>query len=80
MIIFDIFLINIIFFKFKQDSSNPDSLANMITVAYHLDRPAESITRLISQLRSKAPDHPLLTGLSNFEHAYDRMTAQLSSK
>lgn len=52
----------------------------MITVAYHLDRPTEAITRLINQLRSKSPDHPLLAGLNNFEHAYDRMTAQLSSK
>jgi hypothetical protein len=40
----------LIFPSLLQDSSNPDSLANMITVSYHLERPAEVINRMIRSL------------------------------
>eukprot|EP00602_Paraphysomonas_sp_CaronLab_P006060 CAMPEP_0185018718 /NCGR_PEP_ID=MMETSP1103-20130426/1390_1 /TAXON_ID=36769 /ORGANISM="Paraphysomonas bandaiensis, Strain Caron Lab Isolate" /LENGTH=300 /DNA_ID=CAMNT_0027548655 /DNA_START=60 /DNA_END=962 /DNA_ORIENTATION=- len=62
----------------NKDPSNADCLANIITVSYHLDKPPEVIARFVSQLRNKAPEHPLLQGLTNFESAYDRVTAQLA--
>lgn len=62
-----------------KDSTNADALSNMIAVSYHLGKSSEVIARLVSQLRKSAPDHPQLVGLTNFEGAYDRMTAQLSA-
>ena len=47
--------------------SDPDTLANLITVTQHLDKAPEISTRLLAQLKAKAPGHPLVTSLSVFE-------------
>jgi coatomer protein complex subunit epsilon len=62
-----------------KDASNPDTLANIIVVSQHLAKSSEVVSRYISQLRKSCPQHPMLVGLANFDSAYDRMTAQLSS-
>lgn len=62
----------------NKDASDPDTLANIITVSYHLDKPQEVINRYLSQLRTKAPSHPLIVSLGHFESAYDRVSESLS--
>eukprot|EP00981_Chlorochromonas_danica_P007863 scaffold1885_cov161-Ochromonas_danica.AAC.6 len=58
--------------------ADPDSLANLITVSYHLQRPQEVINRYLSQLRAKAPKHDLVTSLETFERAFDRAATALA--
>jgi coatomer protein complex subunit epsilon len=57
--------------------SDPDSLANLIAVSQHLERSPEVVNRYISQLKTKAPNHALLTSLATFESAFDRVSASL---
>jgi hypothetical protein len=80
---------------------DPDTLANLVCVSQHLDRPPEIVKRFIrcdyysgpiyyylaqqlhklfscSQLKTKAPTHPMITALGTFEGAYDRISATLS--
>lgn len=52
--------------------ADPDALANLIAVAYHLQRAPEVINRYVSQLRAKAPHHDLISSLGGFERAFDR--------
>jgi coatomer subunit epsilon len=52
--------------------NDPDTLANLVTVSHHLKKGDDIIARLLSQLQLKAPDHPLLVTMSNFNSAFDR--------
>jgi coatomer protein complex subunit epsilon len=58
--------------------SDPDTLANIITVSLHLQRSPDVINRYLSQLKAKAPTHALVTSLSMFEGAFDRVAATLA--
>lgn len=59
--------------------SDPDALANLIAVSQHLSRSSEVINRLISQLRAKDPNHPMVIALGNFESSFDRVSATLNA-
>lgn len=58
--------------------SDPDTLANIITVSYHLQRSNDVINRYLNQLKSKAPNHALVTSLATFHGAFDRVAATLN--
>ncbi|KAJ1430982.1 vesicle coat complex COPI, epsilon subunit [Ochromonadaceae sp. CCMP2298] len=58
--------------------SDPDTLANIITVSFHLQRSQDVINRYLSQLKAKAPNHALVTSLAMFEGAFDRVAASLA--
>jgi len=60
--------------------SDPDTLANLITVSHHLQRPQNVINRYLSQLKTKAPNHELVTLMASFESAFDRTATNLSVK
>jgi len=58
--------------------SDPDTLANLIAVSYHLQRSPNVINRYMSQLKSKDPNHELLGLMATFESAFDRTANSLS--
>jgi len=64
----------------NKSPSDPDSLANLITVSYHLQRPQNVINRYVSQLKAKAPQHELVTLMANFDSAFDRVATNLSAQ
>lgn len=55
--------------------SDPDSLANLVVVQQHLQRPVELVNRTLSQLALRAPNHPLVTTLNTFDGAFERLSA-----
>jgi hypothetical protein len=59
----------------SKSPADPDSLANLIVVQQHLQRPIELVNRTLSQLSLKAPNHPLVTSLHTFDNAFDRVAA-----
>eukprot|EP01040_Poterioochromonas_malhamensis_P015033 gene15033-16749_t len=61
-----------------KNNGDADSLANIIIVSQHLHRSEEVINRYFSQLRLKAPNHPLITSLDNFSAAFDRVAATIN--
>jgi hypothetical protein len=69
--------INLCIYVYIQAPSDPDSLANLIAVSQHLERTPEVVNRYLSQLKTKAPNHALLTSLATFEGAFDRVSASL---
>lgn len=60
-----------------KNTSDADTLANLIVVSQHLDRPQEVINRYLNQLRAKAPWHDLVQSLDNFNQSFDRVAASL---
>jgi len=58
--------------------SDPDSLANLIVVAHHLQRSPDVIGRYLSQLEAKAPSHSLVQAVAVQESAFDRVAATLA--
>ncbi|VDP65707.1 unnamed protein product [Schistosoma mattheei] len=54
------------------DGNNPDTIVNMIVVYHHLGKPAETINRLISQLRDCCKDHPFLVDYVEKEDEFTR--------
>lgn len=58
--------------------SDPDTLANLICVCQHLGRETSIVSRYMSQLKSKAPDHALVTSVNTFTGAFDRVSAGLA--
>lgn len=59
----------------SKSPSDADSLANLVVVQQHLQRPVELVNRTLSQLSLKAPNHPLVTALHTFDGAFDRLSA-----
>eukprot|EP01038_Epipyxis_sp_PR26KG_P008293 gene8293-11223_t len=57
---------------------DPDTLANLIIAGYQLQRPPEVINRYLSQLKAKAPNHPLVLSTITFQGAFERVAATLS--
>lgn len=57
---------------------DPDSLANLICVSQHLDKPPEVVNRYVAQLQTKSPGHPLIVSLGLFDGAFDRVAASLA--
>jgi coatomer protein complex subunit epsilon len=58
--------------------NDADTLANMIVVSQHLQRPPDVVARYINQLRSRSPNHPLLVSLAAFEASFDKVASSLS--
>lgn len=58
--------------------SDPDSLANLISVAYHLQRSPDVINRYLSQLKSKAPTHNFVTAIGAYEASFDRVASSIA--
>jgi tetratricopeptide (TPR) repeat protein len=58
--------------------ADPDTLANLICVCQHLGRAPEIVSRYLSQLKSKAPNHQLISSISTFEGAFERVAAGLA--
>ena len=58
--------------------ADPDTLANLVCVCQHLGRSSEIVNRYLSQLKTKAPGHLLVTSMNTFEGAFDRVSATLS--
>jgi Flp pilus assembly protein TadD len=56
-------------------SAETESLANLIVVQQHLQRPVELVNRTIAQLRTKCKGHPLLQALATFEGSFERLAA-----
>ncbi|CAH8627487.1 unnamed protein product [Dicrocoelium dendriticum] len=54
------------------DSSNSDSIVNMIVVSHHLGKPVETINRLTSQLKESNKTHPFLTDLAEKDAEFSR--------
>eukprot|EP01034_Spumella_vulgaris_P023987 gene23987-30274_t len=59
--------------------ADPDSLANLIVVSYHLQRAENVVNRYMSQLKSKAPNHALVNQVATFEGAFDRVADQMAA-
>jgi len=57
--------------------SDPDTLANLISVSYHLQRPQNVVNRYLSQLKTKSPNHEMVSLMANFESAFDRTATAL---
>lgn len=60
-----------------KNTSDADTIANLIIVSHHLDRPQEVINRYMNQLRAKAPWHDLVSSVDNFNQSFDRVAATL---
>jgi coatomer protein complex subunit epsilon len=60
-----------------KNTSDADTLANLIIVSHHLDRPQEVINRYMNQLRAKAPWHDLISSVDSFNQSFDRVAATL---
>jgi len=63
----------------SKNQSDADTLANIIVVSQHLQRPAEVVTRYLNQLRASSPSHALVSSLATFEGAFDRVAATLKA-
>jgi len=57
--------------------NDADTLANLITVSYHMQQPGDVINRYMSQLKSKHPNHALALSIGTFDSAFDRVASAL---
>uniref|UniRef100_A0A7S2F9R0 Coatomer subunit epsilon n=1 Tax=Florenciella parvula TaxID=236787 RepID=A0A7S2F9R0_9STRA len=57
----------------QQGPNDPDTLVNLISCYQHLSKPSELIQRHINQLRSGAPNNPMVQQLNTVEGAFDRV-------
>lgn len=62
-----------------QNSSDPDTLINLVAVSQHLHKAPEAIAKLLAQLQRVAPQHPYVAGLATLETAFDRLATQYDS-
>ncbi|CAL8088706.1 unnamed protein product [Calicophoron daubneyi] len=58
------------------DSNNPDTIINMIMVSQHLGKPAETIHRLMSELKDCNKNHPFLLDYAAKEEEFSRCAQQ----
>ncbi|VDP77570.1 unnamed protein product [Echinostoma caproni] len=58
------------------DGNNADVIVNLIMVTYHLNKPPETINRLISQLRDCNRDHPFLIDQTTKVEEFTRCAQQ----
>ena len=63
----------------SKSATDADTLANMVTTAHHLRKPADVIGRYTAQLRSVAPSHPYIVKHGDLEQSFDRCAAQASA-
>lgn len=59
--------------------NDPDTLANLITTYYHLDKAEGVVNRYVSQLKTVAPKHPFVAQLNTVTSCFDRVAAQYSA-
>ena len=59
------------------NSTDANTLANLIVISHKLRKPSETINRYLSQLKTVNALHPLLISLGQFESAFDRMAGSL---
>ncbi|KJE90289.1 hypothetical protein CAOG_01622 [Capsaspora owczarzaki ATCC 30864] len=62
----------------SKDSSDPDTIANLVTVSIHQNKPQEVINRFVNQLKDEAPAHPFTRDLLAKERAFDRAAEQFA--
>ena len=62
-----------------QSASDADTLANMVTCAQHLRKPADVTQRYVNQLRNVAPSHPWIAKYGDLEASFDRCAAQMAA-
>lgn len=56
----------------QKDPRNPDTLANLIALAYHRKKAPELIARQLGMLDKVAPEHPWLKMIRTAGEAFDR--------
>mmetsp|Transcript_66 Transcript_66/g.116 ORF Transcript_66/g.116 Transcript_66/m.116 type:complete len:305 (-) Transcript_66:178-1092(-) len=54
-----------------EKGDNPETLANLISTYYHLNKPEEVTNRYISQLKSQYPTHPHVQKIIQLENDFD---------
>jgi len=62
-----------------KNSSDANTLINMIVCAQHQNKSAAVINRYSSQLKREHPNHPMVKGLSVVEGAFDRVKQQFGA-
>jgi len=63
----------------EKDSSNPDTIVNLIACYEQQGKPADVIARQINQLKGVAPQHPYLLQVQKVEEEFDRVSKMFSS-
>jgi len=63
----------------SKSASDADTLANMVTTAQHLRKPADVIGRYVAQLRSVSPHHPWIIKHGDLEASFERCAAQMAA-
>lgn len=64
----------------EKNSSDPDTLANLVVCYQHQQKPTEIINRQINQLKLTAPNHKWLSSLSQVEQQFDQLALQFGMK
>ncbi|KAI8074560.1 coatomer epsilon subunit-domain-containing protein [Gongronella butleri] len=62
----------------NKNSSDPETLVNMIVVSQLLTKPNDVVARYISQLREAAPEHPFLQDIDLKSSLFDRTAARFN--
>jgi len=62
----------------EKNSSDVDTMINLIACHQHQSRPTETISREINQLRTIAPKHPWLRQLTKVEDDFDKLAKQFA--
>jgi len=60
----------------EKDSSNPNTLANLIVCFEQQNKPSEIIQRQTNQLKLAAPKHPYIVQLHRLDEDFDRLSKQ----
>lgn len=62
-----------------KDSSNPETLVNLIAVAHHLGKAQEVSNRYLSQLKESCSDHPFIHDLNTKDSQFTRFAGQYAA-